>query len=338
MCSRESESFRFSKGCSVVSGVGIHRLVIVTDFHVEPLWCIAIAVQSVLQLSQPNRQFLGCSTRCLLHLSASNAWTSAFPQVKDPGGLVGYGKRFLFVANMIHEQFPELAPDAITVLDIGCGNGSCMCIPLALMGFSVLGVDPDSPSIEKAAMARRDSNCEFRCCTVQELPPDARFKCVILSEVLEHLHEPEPLLHAAAARIAESGILIVTTPNGHGEFEIDGWFYRHLYLERLIAPFRRHRDLGHAGSENPDGHVQFYSQSRLKRMFGKAGLRIIRKQPSVFACGPLAGFAVGRLPESLCTRLYKWNERVTDYLPMSLASGWYFALKSGDRQTGDSGH
>jgi SAM-dependent methyltransferase len=243
--------------------------------------------------------------------------------MKLHGDSGGYAKRFEFVVRILSEQFANPDPNTISVLDIGCGNGSYLSRPLASLGFAVLGIDPHHPSIEHAMTMAPPRNCAFRCCRVEELPPASKFSCVILSEVLEHLPDPDAMLHAAVARIGEGGIIIVTVPNGYGEAEIDKKVFRRLNLERAIAPFRRYRDVGPASSDNMDGHVQFFTQSSLKRLFVKERLKIVAQQSSTLACGPLASYMLGRLPRAIL----RWNERVTDYLPMALASGWYFALR-----------
>jgi len=258
-----------------------------------------------------------------MYLTAEQAWTAAAPELEEHGDAPAYGKRLRFMARIVRQYVLRDCPESVEILEIGCGNGCYLSYPLALMGYSVLGLDPHRPSIEMAQKMYGRDNCEFRCCHLEELPAENKFSCVILSEVIEHLDDPGKMLRAAAARIAPGGVLIVTTPNGFGEFEIDKWFYLNLHLERLIAPFRRHRNVGPPSSDCLDGHVQFFTLPRLRRMFADSELELIECAASTFACGPLASYLLNYLPPSVRA----WNERLADHLPMAMASAWYFVAR-----------
>ena len=54
------------------------------------------------------------------------------------------------------------------------------------------------------------------------------FDLIVCSEVLEHLHEPRPLVAAITEKLAPSGLVFVTVPNGFGLREIGGRFERFL--------------------------------------------------------------------------------------------------------------
>jgi SAM-dependent methyltransferase len=241
----------------------------------------------------------------------------------------GYAKRLNFVENIARTSFPARSPEAISILDIGCGNGSFLALPLAKMGYTIMGVDPDEASIRNASAAA-PPNASFRCCMVEELPRRL-FDVVILSEVLEHVHQPAELLAKAARYLAPTGVLIVTVPNGKGEFEIDSYLYRTLKLERMIEKVRRHREASCA-SDNHDGHVQFYSIGRLKRIFASANLHIASTGKGPLVCGPLASYAFNWLPKGLL----KINAAITNFLPMRVASGWYFVLRWNEASRSES--
>jgi 2-polyprenyl-3-methyl-5-hydroxy-6-metoxy-1,4-benzoquinol methylase len=244
----------------------------------------------------------------------------------------GYAKRVRFMASSIREAFPNRTPASIRVLDIGCGNGSCVAIPLARLGFNVTGVDPHAPSIERAVeLAEGIHNIHFVTGYVQHLshPP---FDVILLSEVLEHLSDPSVLLCAALQHLREGGIVIVTVPNGYGEFEIDWWIFRKLHLEALVDLARRLRGPKKhtsrvsdsiASSENQNSpHIQFFTRQSIRRVFDRCSLQVIRERNASFLCGAMVVYALGR---SDC--FARWNARISDRLPPALASGWYFVLR-----------
>ncbi len=242
--------------------------------------------------------------------------------------LWGYAKRLSFLTDQIERHYASAHRGEIRVLDIGCGNGSQLAIPLAESGYPVTGVDPDRASIDRA-QAAAVAGARFFCCLVTDLPAET-FHVVILSEVLEHLSKPQELLHAAMAYLQKGGLLIVTTPNGYGPFEIDSWLYRHLHLDPVFQGFfkamrrlrRRPDPVSPIGStDNLDGHLQFFTRGRLHRMFAEKSPYLATEAPASFLCGPIVSHLVGRFPSFI-----RWNAKITDSLPLALASGWYFAV------------
>ncbi|HKS27609.1 MAG TPA: methyltransferase domain-containing protein [Pyrinomonadaceae bacterium] len=246
------------------------------------------------------------------------------PQAEEREDLWGYRKRLSFVRESVREAFPARAPKEMRVLDVGCGNGSQLALPLARGGFHLKGVDTDARSIEHARrLAEGMTNLELACARVEELPLSELYEVVILSEVLEHLAEPEKLLSESARRMAAGGIMIVTVPNGYGEFEIDSWVFRKLRLQRVVDAFANSsRDVLGSTDNTESGHIQFFTRRRLHRLFDACGLAPFRQGGASFLAGPIAGHALARFESFI-----EWNARVTDRLPLVLASGWYFALR-----------
>src|SRR5262249_13482967 len=234
--------------------------------------------------------------------------------------LWGYRKRLRFV----HEHATHIK--ARTVLDIGCGNGTQLAIPLAKLGYDVTGVDPHEPSIRRA---QSQPYGNFICGLSAEIPTK-QFDVVIVSEVLEHLRIPEIVLLDARSFLAESGVLIVTIPNGYGEFEIDSRLYYGLRLDRVFdAIISGLRQIlrkpapppAVASSDNTDGHVQRFTLPAIHRLFESCGLRLLDERPGSFVSGPLAYQMFGRIPG-----LVGLNAALADHLPMVLNSGWLFCL------------
>jgi SAM-dependent methyltransferase len=239
--------------------------------------------------------------------------------------LWGYAKRLRFVREAIAEAFPQRDPGSLRVLDVGCGNGSQLALPLALKdGFQITGIDPDERSIEHARrLAAGVVSLRLVQGRVEQLSDTELYDVVILSEVLEHMHEPVALLAAGVARMAEDGILIVTVPNGFGEFEIDSWVFRALRLQRVVdALVRNRREVLGSTDNHESGHVQFFTRRRLRSMFAQCGLSVFREGGASLFAGPLAGITLAR-----SARFIEWNSRVTDRLPLAISSGWYFALR-----------
>jgi 2-polyprenyl-3-methyl-5-hydroxy-6-metoxy-1,4-benzoquinol methylase len=237
--------------------------------------------------------------------------------------LWGYAKRLRFVEETIAEIFPSASFASLRVLDVGCGNGSMLALPLAQRGFQVTGIDIDARSIEHAKqLAKELPNATFVCGDVAELRGE-KFDVVILAEVLEHMTEPSTLLADSVKHLSEGGIVIITVPNGYGEFEIDSRLFHLLRLQRIVdALARNSREIVAATDNHESGHVQSFTRRRLRRLFAECSLTIFREGAASFLAGPLIGHTLAR-----SNRFIEWNSRVTDKLPLTLASGWYFALR-----------
>jgi ubiquinone biosynthesis O-methyltransferase len=237
--------------------------------------------------------------------------------------LWGYLKRLRFVQRVIANSFPDRPTDSIRVLDVGCGNGSELALPLGGLGFQVTGIDIHPESIEHAKQMGADvANLRYVCGRVEELesPP---YDVVILSEVLEHLNEPRLLLSAGLEHLKPHGVIIVTVPNGYGEFEIDSWLFRMLRLQRVVDAIAKDSNQVSAATDNHEsGHVQFFTRRQLRRLFAECSLSVASEGVASFLAGPFVGHTLAR-----SNRFIEWNARVTDKLPRVFASGWYFALR-----------
>ena len=250
----------------------------------------------------------------------------------DNEDLWGYAKRLRFVRRAITDAFPTREAATLRILDVGCGNGSQLALPLAQTGFRVHGIDTDERSIEHAGRLAHDTdNAEFVCGRVEDLPPSETFDVVLLSEVLEHMTNPRDLLAASARHMAHDGMLIVTVPNGYGEFEIDSWVFRTLRLQKVVDVLARHKNEVLGGTDNQEsGHVQFFTRTRLRRLFATCDLVSIREGAGSLLAGPIVGHLLAR-----STRLIDWNARITNQLPFAMAHSWYFALQHRSQTIGD---
>jgi len=243
--------------------------------------------------------------------------------------LWGYAKRLRFVCSAVESAFPGKAPSELRILDIGCGSAAQLGLPLARRGYRLTGIDTHGPSIARALeLANGQSNVSFICGDVESL--DAQpFDVVILSEVLEHVGEPEHLLEVSLLKLSSNGLVIITVPNGYGEFEWDSWAFRMLGLERLVERLKMQRVLkiisNHElpSTENiENGHVHFFTKPRLQTMFRSCGLSIINECASTFVSGPFVSYTFGRLPGFI-----DLNAKIANMLPMTFSSGWFFALR-----------
>lgn len=243
--------------------------------------------------------------------------------------LWGYAKRLRFVCASIETLFPYDSPTNLRVLDVGCGSATQLGLPLARRGYQLTGIDSHAPSIAKANELAQDLPlASFTCGDVEDLRSDP-FHVVILSEVLEHVPDPENLLRGSIRHLRSDGLVIVTVPNGYGEFEWDSWIFRTLGIERLVDNYVRRQVENNnslpviSSTENKEnGHIQFFTRRHIYSLFRACGLTVVNQQASTFVSGPFVGHTLPRF-----SGFIDWNARIADKLPMAFSSGWFFALR-----------
>jgi len=244
----------------------------------------------------------------------------------------GIRKRIQFICKEIENRLIDVENRSkIRILDIGCGTGDYITIPLGYLGSNIIGIDTHLPSIEHARKNNSFENVHFQCASVYDLS-NQQFDFIICSEVLEHLEEPLKMLNRIRELLKPCGVCIITIPNGFGPKEIESRVYKicnDLGLFFLIRSLMRksHKETGKKtsliDSLNLDSpHVQFFSYRRFNKVVKEAGLQITKKRNRVF----LSGFFSIRLFLK-SKRMINWNVRIADKLPYFFNSGWMFIVK-----------
>ena len=110
------------------------------------------------------------------------------------------------------------------ILDVGCSQGIASII-LAREGKNVTGIDICEESIDFALKclndedAKTQANVNFVCTDFISLTKDCEsYDCVIMSEVLEHLADPERFIARTYEILVSGGIYVVTVPFGINEY------------------------------------------------------------------------------------------------------------------------
>ncbi|HWR97702.1 MAG TPA: methyltransferase domain-containing protein [Candidatus Methanoperedens sp.] len=241
----------------------------------------------------------------------------------DYQAIPGGKKKLDFIFALVERL--RAANPGLKVLDVGCGNGP-LTFPIAALGVPSTGVDVNAASIERNRAANRYPNARFAVVPGTAFDLGENFDLIICSEVLEHLHEPQPLVDSIARHLAPGGTLMVTVPNGYGPREVLGrveiFLRRKLGIGRVIDPVRRacgmldHATKCAVHTSNPDqDHVQKFTLREMRGMFAQAGLALAAVTNSIF----IFGVVFGKSPA-----VDRFDSRLADFLPHWAASGWYF--------------
>lgn len=177
---------------------------------------------------------------------------------------------------------------ARTVLDVGCGVGWLTRQYAKLTQGQVIGINFSKESISEArdkAAKEGLSNLKFKKMDAEDLQfENDTFDCIICSEVLEHLLDPQKALNEMRRVVKPSGRIAITTPNP--------WNWNAVF-----------RKLTGKVKEQP--YEQLISPSKLNKMIENAGMRIIKRKWTYY----LPPVSPQRKPPDILVRLSKFIER-----------------------------
>lgn len=140
----------------------------------------------------------------------SETYRSLYDNDPTPGWLTEAPRRdWDLVANHLRSQLPEGA----RVLDFGCNDGSL----LARLGpaFTRHGVEVNRTAASRAT----DRTGVEVWSSLDDIPSDIRFDAIVMADVVEHIVDPASLLERLAQRLAEGGLMLITT----GDADCPAW-------------------------------------------------------------------------------------------------------------------
>ena len=106
----------------------------------------------------------------------------------------------------------EISNDLSIILDVGCGNGwvSKKLIPL---GKKVISMDISSINTINAIREVQHKNHAGLIADVYNIPlKESSIDCIIASEIMEHVQDPETFIISLIKLLKHNGKLIITTP------------------------------------------------------------------------------------------------------------------------------
>jgi 2-polyprenyl-3-methyl-5-hydroxy-6-metoxy-1,4-benzoquinol methylase len=252
-------------------------------------------------------------------------------------------KRLCYINSVLHKY--KLINE--NILEIGCGSGDHISLPLGRIGYSILGIDIHNDSIRYANDQKRMEsikNVKFVCKIASEIKSES-YGVVICSEVLEHLDNPQKMLREITRILKKGGIAIISVPNGYGSYEIGediSKIYRKYVrpvliskgIHRYIQPISKiifveeiiSKSLVPGGSLNEDSpHVQRFRFSNLQKIFRDEGLVV----EDAVGRTLLNGWIISSIIEK-SKSLVKLNSVLVDYLPLFICSGWLVTISKGN--------
>lgn len=223
-------------------------------------------------------------------------------------------------------------------LELGCGTGYMITLPMRTWGYDLVGIDLDDRSVQ---LGRELLACNgldpgaLRMADLRNL--EEAYDAIIASEVLEHLADDDlrPVLAAIHERLRPGGQLLVTVPNGYGWFELEAalWFrtgvdrfYRRRRVNRVVSGIHHVLTRGYVDAVFPSTvadspHRQRFTHRSIQRLLTDAGFGIEHIRGSVLIAGPFSQLLFTGIDPAM-----RINATLGRRLPW-VAAGFYVAAR-----------
>ncbi len=113
------------------------------------------------------------------------------------------------------DVFEMVPAAAMSILDVGCSNGALgASLRHALPNRQIFGVERDAEFVAQAeGQLDRVIHADINEFAWGDVFPEAMFDCVIFSDVLEHLIDPQKHLIEAQKCLLPGGSIVISLPN-----------------------------------------------------------------------------------------------------------------------------
>jgi len=248
-----------------------------------------------------------------------------------PENVYGSSKRLAWLVSHLTQRD--------SILELGCGTGYMICLPLVKLGYSIQGLDQHAQSIEYGRRVFQEEGVDpSRLKTMDLADMKESLDVIIASEVLEHLSDRNlgAVLRNMKKIIKPTGRLLVTVPNGYGWFEMESFMWNKLGLGKLlkitrianiiesIKPLIFGKDalhLPHPSTLSESPHVQRFTLQKIKSLLQDNGFEIVQTSGSVLFAGPFTNLVFHGIGPFL-----KLNCFLGDQFPR-LASAYFIACQ-----------
>lgn len=244
--------------------------------------------------------------------------------------IYGHAKRLDWILSNINKED--------VLLEVGCGTGYMISLPLAKMGYYITGIDTDNESIIYGQRMLNEAGLNPKILIAIDfakidIVPDV----IIASEVLEHIPEEnlDSLLSAIYIKLKPGGKFLVTVPNGYGWFELESFLCNRLYLGRLLESriadmtkkikkylFGESIDDLHPSTLSSSPHVQRFTLQSIQRKLIEHRFEILEAQGSVLFCGQFSNYLFTGIKP-----IMKLNAWLGKQFPKIAASFYIAAIK-----------
>lgn len=139
-----------------------------------------------------------------------------------------------------------------TLLDLGCGRGYFLMEAVS-KGWKVKGVDFSSKEVDYAT---KRLHLDVVKSDILKYKDTNKYELITLSQVIEHVRNPNELIRKAKSLLAEKGLLYIATPNiNSASAMVHGVNFEHLI---------------------PPEHLNYFNNQSLRYLLEVNGFRLLR--------------------------------------------------------------
>jgi SAM-dependent methyltransferase len=154
---------------------------------------------------------------------------------------------FRLIENFLKKNTPQIKYDALKIIDIGCSTGYLLQIFKEHEYRNILGLEP---SLECCEIANDRYGIRVISQTLSQYRTDDTYDLILMSGVLEHIHDLSDNLSRVSTLLGENGFLFVMVPDAEH------------FSSNPREPFH----------EFSLEHINFFTQTSLSNLLGKYGL------------------------------------------------------------------
>lgn len=241
---------------------------------------------------------------------------SLYARLDDPEYDAGAPGRDLQMEWLL-KKAKQARPGAKTLLDVGAASGM-LVRAAAREGLAAEGVEPSKSLVERGRAQGATLHAGVLPHPALE---ERKFDIVMLADVIEHVRDPVELLRLARAHVAESGVMIVVTPDVSS------------VAARLLGPRWWHLRLAHVG---------YFDDRSFHEACAEAGLEVVDTERAkwFFKVGYLAERTERYLPTRSLNRLGRALPGVRrayeQVIPLNLFDSTLFVLRPSGAQSDSS--
>lgn len=198
------------------------------------------------------------------------------------------------------------------IVDLGCGNGYYLYLldNVPIKNLSVVGIDSDANALQAVNGYVHNRNINLIKTDLERIPyPDNNFDKAIMSEVIEHVENPDKVLAEIRRVLKPDGTLLLTTPNINYPFFWDpvNWFLQRVFHTHIKSGFW-------AGIWNQ--HLRLYTKDQISELIIENGFIIDQLDSLTQWCLPFNHYLVnfiarlfygGNLPPKLARTVSKFE-------------------------------
>ncbi|MBF0506850.1 MAG: class I SAM-dependent methyltransferase [Nitrospirae bacterium] len=111
------------------------------------------------------------------------------------------------------------------ILDIGCGDGYLLGQMRRESGY-LYGIEPNDKRRKSCSELVKDAVVSE---SLSEIDPDMKFDLIVMTDVMEHLLEPQAILSRTKKMLAPNGFFYVDIPDVSGKGFISDLFFPHIH-------------------------------------------------------------------------------------------------------------